>query len=105
MIDFQGGKRSIAMAHLDKACKRKNAFIAAEVELPFLVTGFLDIDYGLANVDYGNTPLGYWPEKVDKFRSHSSLAIGQVWGRRRHFQTVFEDDSPDSNRFEDMLIT
>jgi hypothetical protein len=105
MIDFQGCNRPIAMAHFYKTGERENAFVAAEVQLPFFVTGFFDVDHGIANVDYGDAPLGYWPEKINKFRSHSSLAIGQIGGWWRHFQAIFKDDAPDSNRFKYMLIT
>ena len=72
----------------------------AEVKLALLVACLLDIDNRIADVEDGRSTLGKGPEEVYKLRSNPPLSIGQVGGRRSQLQTVFEINSPDSNRRE-----
>jgi hypothetical protein len=88
------------VAHFYEARKREDAFVTAQIQLPFFVTGFFDVNYGIANVDYSDAPLSYWPKKIDKFRGHPSFAVSQVGRWWRHFQTIFENDSSDFYRGE-----
>ena len=57
VVDLERGERSIAVAHFDKAGERKDAGVAAEVELTLLVTRLFDIDHGIADVELLELPL------------------------------------------------
>ena len=61
MVDLEGGERSEALAHLGEAGERKDAVVAAEVELALLVAGLFDVDDGVADVEDGRPASGERP--------------------------------------------
>jgi hypothetical protein len=105
VVDLQGWLAAVAQAHFGKAREGKDAVVAAQIELAFLVAGFVDVDYGITHVDDPDPARGKGPEEIHELLRDLPVAAGQIRRWRRQLQAVLKLNAPDADRFKNMRIS
>jgi hypothetical protein len=86
------------LAHLGKPTQRNDTVVGAELQLTFLVGGFLDIDQNVAHIDDGGAAISYRAVEVDEFMGHKVIEARQVERGRRQLNAVLKINTAYSYR-------